>query len=317
MSWSKPETAQIRAALRRYAPQLAEERIEFLAEGWEFWAFTAGDFVLRFPKQERGYVWKLADRSSAESLATERALTPVLAPALSTSIAVSEIYGEDGPNGAPFAGHRYLPGEIVMYAARPPQTGFGAALSVFLRELKAFPAGRAVELGVPLFAGAALRADRVEHYEKVIRTAFPLLACEARSHVERVYEAYLNDAASFDFEPVLVHTDLAVNTLIDPVTGHLNGVIDFDDVAVSSPALDLWLPTYGFAQLGIAAQTAACLREAGVSAARLERSQAELAFLDLRYPLLGVLHGVMLGDETFVEESLSELNASLARNLRC
>ena len=88
MSWQRPETQQIKAALREYAPQLAECAIEFLAEGWEFWAFTAGDHVLRFPKAERGFVWKLADQSSADSLRIERALAPELAPRLSTPISV-------------------------------------------------------------------------------------------------------------------------------------------------------------------------------------------------------------------------------------
>ena len=52
MAWLKPETEEIRRALRRYAPYLAEEPVEFLSEGWEFWAFTAGDYVLRFPQPE-------------------------------------------------------------------------------------------------------------------------------------------------------------------------------------------------------------------------------------------------------------------------
>ena len=170
MSWSKPETQQIKAALREYAPQLAESSIEFLAEGWEFWAFTAGDYVLRFPKAERGFVWKLADQSSSDSLRIERALAPELAPRLSTPISVPEIYGERGPNGAPFAGHRFLPGDVVMYDSKPsaetwaarrlPDAGFGRALGRLVRELHSFPAERAVELGVPLFEGAALREDR-------------------------------------------------------------------------------------------------------------------------------------------------------------
>ena len=76
MAWHKPETAEIREALRQYAPQLADEPIEFLSEGWEFWAFTAGDHVLRLPMRDRGSAWKLGDRSSRESLAVERALAP-------------------------------------------------------------------------------------------------------------------------------------------------------------------------------------------------------------------------------------------------
>jgi aminoglycoside 2''-phosphotransferase len=317
MQWPKPEEYEIREALREYAPRLADAPIAFLAEGWEFWAFTAGEHVLRFPKAERGFIWKLADQPSAESLRIEKALTPELAGRLSTPIPVIDVYGERGSNGAPFAGHRYLPGEVVMYTSRAPAGGFGRDLGRLIRELHAFPVDRALELGVPLFDGPRLRADRVTHYETVIRRAFPLLSCEARVHVERVYEIYLNDAANFDFEPVQVHSDLAVNTLTDPASGELCGLLDFGDAAVSDPSLDLWLPVYGFEGLRIAQQTAACLFEAGIDEQGLVRMMPQLAFQDLRYPMLGILHGLWLEDDAFVEDSIRELNALVPRDTRC
>jgi aminoglycoside 2''-phosphotransferase len=327
MSWSKPETQQIRQALREYAPSLADAPIEFLAEGWEFWAFTAGDYVLRFPKAARGFVWKLADQPSADSLRIEAALTPELARHLSTPISVSEIYAEHGPNGAPFAGHRFLEGEVLMYDSRPseetwarrrlPDDSFGRDLGTLIRELHAFPAERAIELGVPLFDGAELRDDRIRHYEAVIRHAFPLISCEARTFVERVYEAYLNDTHSFNFEPVLVHSDLAVNTLMDRATGRLCGLIDFGDAAVSDPALDYWFPLYGLAHVGVEEQVEACLKEAGVDLADLDRMRPQLAFQHLRYPILGILHGLQYRDDAFVADSITELTALVPRDLKC
>jgi aminoglycoside phosphotransferase (APT) family kinase protein len=150
----------------------------------------------------------------------------------------------------------------------------------------------------------------------VIRGAFPLLSCEARTHVERVYEAYLNDAASFEFEPVLVHGDLGVNTLID-ADGRLCGVIDFGDAAVTSPALDFWLPAFGFRQIGIPEQQAACLEAAGIGAAALQRMLPELTFLDVRFPLLEVLHGLGSGADDSVESGIRSLNAMLPAGLSC
>jgi aminoglycoside 2''-phosphotransferase len=317
MKWPKPDTPAIREALRRYAPQLADAPIEYLAEGWEFWAFKAGDYVLRFPKADRGFVWKLADQPSAESLRIEWALSPELARALTTPIPLVDVYGEEGPNGASFAGHRFLPGEVVMYASRPPAPTFGRDLGRLLREIHTFPAERAIELGVALFDGSRLRDDRVRHYEDIIRRAFPLLGCEARSHVERVYEAYLNDARSFEFEPVLVHSDIAVNALIDASWGALCGLLDFGDAAVSDPSLDFWLPVYGFRQLGIAGQTVDCLAEAGIENGGMEGMRAQLAFQNLRYPLLGVLQGISNRDDAMVEESIGELNAMVPRDLKC
>jgi aminoglycoside phosphotransferase (APT) family kinase protein len=317
MAWLKPETDEVRVALRDYVPHLADAPIEFLSEGWEFWAFTAGDHVLRFPMRDRGSVWKLGDRSSRESLQIERALGPELAEALFCDVAIIDVFGESGPNQAPFAGHRLLSGEVVMSPGAPkPSPTFGRDFGRLLRELRAFPAQRALDLGVPLFDGQRLRDDRIRHYEDVIRRAFPLLSCEARTHVERVYETYLNDAASFDFEPVFVHTDLAVNTLIDP-DGGLCGLIDLGDAAVSSPALDLWLPLFGFAQLGIADQIPACLAEAGIEDHALQRMTPELTFLDVRYPLLGILHGLSVDDAELTEEGIRELNALVPFGIEC
>lgn len=327
MAWLKPETEQIRAALRRYAPHLADAPIEFMAEGWEFWAFRAGDYVLRFPKAERGFVWKLADQSSADSLRIERALAPELARQLSTPVTVIDVYGEHGPNGAPFAGHRFIEGVVIMYDSKPsaetwaarrlPHDEFGREVGRLIRELHSFPANRAVELGVPLFDGARLRDDRSRHYEDVIRRAFPLIGCEARTHVERVYEAYLNDARSFEFDPVLVHSDLAVNTLMDPATGRLCGLMDFGDAAVTDPSLDLWMPVYGLEHLGIEEQTAECLVEAGIPEAELERMRPQLAFQHLRYPLVGVLQGLTNREDDLVQQSILELNALLPSDLHC
>jgi aminoglycoside phosphotransferase (APT) family kinase protein len=308
MAWQKPTTEEIRAALREYAPSLADETSAFLGEGWEFWAFTAGDHVLRFPMRGRGSVWKLAGRSSRESLEIERALTPALARSLPFPTGVIDVFGETGPNGAPFAGHRFVPGEVVMSGNQAVSASFGVELGRLIGAIRAFPPERAIALGVPLFEGPALRQERLHHYEDVIRRVFPLVSCEARTYIERVYEAYLNDPACFEFEPVFVHTDLAVNTLVGP-DGSISGLIDFGDCAVSSPALDLWLPAYGFEQLGIAGQKAACFDEAGIDEGRLEQMAPELAFLHVRYPLLGILHGLNIEDAGFVEEAIHELNA--------
>jgi aminoglycoside phosphotransferase (APT) family kinase protein len=316
MAWLKPETAEIRRTLRRYAPRLAEEPIEFLSEGWEFWAFTAGDHVLRFPMRDRGSVWKLGDRRSWESLAIERALAPALADSLACPVSVIDVYGESGPNDAPFAGHRFLPGDVLMSTSQRSSSAFGEQLGHVLAGLRAFPAGRAADLGVPVFDGPRLREDRIRHYEDIIRRAFPLISCEARTHVERTYEQYLNDPESFDFEPVLVHSDLAVNVLIDQ-GGDLCGLIDFGDATVSSPALDLWLPTYGFDQLRIADQREACFAAAGVEGADIGRLSNELAFLDVRYPLLGILHGLNINEPEFIEEAIMELNAIVPFGIQC
>ena len=244
--------------MRSAAPLLVDEPIEFLGEGWAVWAFTAGDHVLRFPKRPR----------AAAELDGSRRLMVELAPQLSTPVSIPDIYGKNGPNGAPFAGHRFVPGVSLIAATQllPAATRGGAAeirlsstlgreIGVFLHELQSFSTKRALKLGAPLKDGPTQHADTIELYESVIRDTFPLISCEARTYAEQHFEAFINDAANFDFEPRLIHHDLdRQNLLIDPETGGLSGVIDWEGAQVGNPAIDLWLPLIDFAQLGISEQ---------------------------------------------------------------
>src|SRR6266550_4762366 len=106
MTWTRPDAGAIRKALVRYAPWLAAEPIEFLGEGWSCWTFRAGDHALRFPKRE----------SDCAEFDKDRRLLPELARHVSLPIPVPDVYGEAGPNSAPFAGHKLLPGESLITA---------------------------------------------------------------------------------------------------------------------------------------------------------------------------------------------------------
>ena len=317
MAWHKPETEEIREALRRYAPQLADEPIEFLSEGWEFWAFTAGEYVLRFPRPIVDLHRLPEGTTNLDSLRIEISVLPSLSRALSVRVPAVDVYGEHGPNDAPFAGHRMLPGEPVLFAGRPPGPGFGRDCGVLLRELGAFPVEEATRLGVPYLDGAAVRAQRGRHYEQVIRRVFPLVSCEARTYLERGFEAYLNTPAHFEFEPALAHQDLDMNCLIDTQTGELSGVIDFGGMVVSNPALDLWLPLYGFERVGIASQLQACLDAAGIDDTALARMRPEVDFIHLNFPLTDILSGLDRNDREQVAEGIQSLNAMVPFGIEC
>jgi len=318
MAWLKPETEQIRAALRQYAPQLTHEPIEFFAEGWAMWVFRAGDYVLRFPKRQH----------EAAELEADRRLLPELAMHLSTLVPVPVIYGENGPNGAPFTGHCYLPGVSLIAAVGPPSAARGGSpeirlaptlgreIGVFLRELHSFPAERAVELGMPLKDGPASRKDYTDFYEDVIRLIFPLISCEARTYTEMRFETFINDPANFDFEPRLIHHDLdRQNLLIDPETGSLAGVIDWGSAVVGNAAIDLWLPLIDFDQLGIGGQLQDFLDAYGP--VDLERARTQVEFTHFLWPFHDMLYGQRIGEDDFVEGGIKALNASLPADLRC
>jgi aminoglycoside phosphotransferase (APT) family kinase protein len=300
----------IREALRVAAPQFADTPIAFLAEGWEFWAFEVGGYVLRFPKME----------SAVPSLRLERALLPSMAAHLSVPVPHLEVWGEGGPNGAPFAGHRKLPGAHVWpngdAPVGKPSRDFGRQLGGLIRELHSFPVREAKALGVQENDVAHDRAQRIDHFEKVIRRVFPLVSCEARTHIEAVYRDAINESAYYTSTPCFRHGDLDVNTLID-AEGNISGLLDFGGCRIASAAIDFWLPVYGFDRLGIGEQSAACIEASGISAEELDAMLPELAYINLHYPVHDILHGLETGQREFIEDGIKHLNTLVPRNLRC
>ena len=310
MAWLKPETGEVREALRGVSPELADDAIGFMAEGWEFWAFEVGGYVLRFPKNE----------VSVTSLRLERAVLPAMEAHLSVRVPRIDVWGEEGPNGAPFAGHRKLPGVHVWPNGDAPvgQPGpdFGRQLGLLIRELHSFPVDRARALGVREIDVATERSKRIEHFEAVIRRVFPLVSCEARTHIESVYRDAINEPAYYAARPCFTHRDLDVNTLLDN-EGNISGLIDFGGCVVGSPAIDFWLPVHGFQRLGIGEQAGVCIDASGVTEDELDAMRPELEYINLHYPVHDILHGLETDQPEFIEDGIRHLNTLLPRSIRC
>ena len=304
----RPTEAEVRAALSRCRPELARATLRYIGEGWASWAFETRGIVLRFPKL----------REAVDGFAVERRLLPALAPVLPVRVPEPVFYCEDGPNGLPFAGARYVPGVTPQELRRPASLRFAADAGRLLRVLHSFPPDEAAGLGLPVDDGAVVRRRESACYEDVVRRVFPLISCEARSYCEAEFEAYLNEPANFAFEPRLVHNDLDQrNTVLDPETGDLVGLVDFGDARIGDPAADfVWLLTIGLRDLGIDGQAGALLR-AYDPARRIEELQSRIDFYYFGWPLGDILHGLDLGDEEFVAEGIRSLNARVLFGTRC
>ena len=303
--YPQPPLHVVAAALERHG--LPHECIEVLGDGWDFWAFAAGDLVLRTPKND--LVGDVAfAQPVAEKLATEARLLGELAPLLPLAIPEPVRLADDGPNGMPFCVYRRVPGVPLRDFHGRLAPGFGASLGCFLRALHSFPVERAVALGLNVMEGHVLRRRLIKEYEDYVRRVFPLISCEARTHAQEVFESRVNDPAFFDFEPRMSHRDIDErHLLIDPVSGKLRGVIDFGDAAIGPRASDfVWAYCLGFERFGIAGQIRDLLREG-------ELDEAELAgqreFVSVWWPLADIDHALDVGDEDAVREGIVALNA--------
>ena len=231
-----------RAALRENFPALTLQSLVYLGEGWGNVACLANNhLIFRFPKRT----------DDAERLALETRLLPELAPLLPLPIPQFTFISKPKSKRFPylFVGYESLPGitqndwpeEIVG------EDWWKEALGDFLTALHAFPLDRAAHLGAGFinFAGtagphASWRESLEDFYSVVRRKVTPLLPDDRQDAVAAYFEDFLDTDRFFDFEPVLLHADLAEDhVLLDPATKKVTGIIDFGDACLGDPAYDV------------------------------------------------------------------------------
>lgn len=208
--------------------------VRWLGEGYDSTAFEVdGDWVFRFPKR----------RDVEQQLLLEVRLLPVLARDSPLPVPVYRFKGAPSrlfPHH--FGGYRKVPGEPAI--GLDPDVvrfdGLAPSLASFLSWLHAFPPGRAAELGVPhRDAGSVIeeaRTEALQDFDRVVRAASDLVVAE---WIEFLAEAPVNGSGSC-VSDCLVHGDLAAeHILYDPSTASIEGVIDWSEVAIGDPSVDL------------------------------------------------------------------------------
>ena len=229
-------TPELAATLiRAQFPALPVRRVEPLGQGWDNTAFLVDQsIVFRFPRKA----------SAVALLETEARALPRLAPRLPVNIPVPEWHGRPADSFPwPFLGHRLVPGEIAADAnlSVTERTALAPALAEFLARLHRIR-DSALELPPDLLDRANFTQRR------------PLL--EQRLQV-LVDHGHISDAAPWleilrrtpesraPRTPVPVHGDFyACHMLVDN-SRRLLGVIDWGDVHVGDPAIDL-MALFGF-----------------------------------------------------------------------
>ena len=235
-------------------PRLRSARVELLATGWDNTVYLVdGEWVFRFPRRE----------IALPGIQREIAILPLLAPHLPLPVPVPELVGM--PSGGypwPYWGARLVPGTELAEAGLPDgeRARAGASVGAFLRALH--------DPGLVAVAGQA----GLQLPEDPMRRAYPRVRAErAREVLERL-------ARSADWAPdpaierlfgtadrlgppagpaVIVHGDLHLRHLLVGAGGDASGVIDWGDLCLADPAVDLSLAYCGFAGPARAALLAA------------------------------------------------------------
>ena len=214
-------------------PALAGAPVHRMAEGWDNTVYLVdGVWAFRFPRR----------RIALPGVAREIELLPRLAGRLPLAVPVPEHIGSPSVDYPwPFFGARSLPGRELAETAPADHVDLAAALGTFLRELH--DPAVAADLGCGLPVDPMHRANprrRGELAETRLRELQRRGTVGDLTAVEDLFAATA-DLPPPAGEPVLVHGDLHVRHVLvgGPNDGTVTGVIDWGDVCLADPAVDL------------------------------------------------------------------------------
>jgi aminoglycoside phosphotransferase (APT) family kinase protein len=227
------DEASVRALLEAQFPEVSLRGLAPFATGWDNALWVTGEgTAFRFPRRA----------IAVAGVERELAVLPALAPLLPLPIPVPEWVGR--PSAAypwPFFGARLLAGREIA-DADPGGRGaaLGAALGAFLRALHAPEVLEALGDGLP--RDPMGRADMAV---RVPRTRDRLASLEGAGlwSVPPSVNALLDAAAALGPPDgaALVHGDLHRRHVLVDERGVPSGVIDWGDLCVADPAVDLSL----------------------------------------------------------------------------
>jgi aminoglycoside 2''-phosphotransferase len=164
-----------------------------------------------------------------------------------------------------------LPGEplfrnTILKLPWYAQHRLSSQLAGFLRELHVIPYDEIIGKGIGASGGRQTQAQWLNLYEDVQRELFPLMYRSTQTWVHQHFEPLVNDEHWLDFDPVLIHDDLAqYHILYSPtltndlavMSADISGVIDFGTAGLGDPARDygILINVYGERFLQLMAQT--------------------------------------------------------------
>jgi aminoglycoside phosphotransferase (APT) family kinase protein len=212
-------------------PELLPKKVEPFGAGWDNVAFLAdGKVVFRFPR--RRIVTKLLER--------EIALLPQIAGALPLRISAPTFVGVATPAFPwKFAGYPVIEGTTVasLGLSDAERSRLAEPLGVFLRALHGIDPAPLVALGLPPDEIGRLDADKFLRVEKRVPSLATAGVEEAQPFIDWL-AAHLPVPIAAE-KRTLVHGDLyAPHVVLDNALLPA-GVIDWGDIHLGDPALDL------------------------------------------------------------------------------
>lgn len=280
---TSPEVAQ--RLLQTQFPDLNSERLALLGVGWDNTAYLVEErLVFRFPRRQ----------IAAGLLAQEVRILPLLASHLPLPIPISLYQG--APQDAypyPFAGYALIPGSTACRIAwsDAERAQNATPLAQFLSALHRLPVLDAVRAWAPGDhigkTDLAKRGPQLQERLLAIVPELEAIGMDLPALQELV--ARLAQTAPSSQPTCWVHGDLYARHLLVDAKRTLCGVIDWGDVHLGDPALDL---SIAFSFLPPEARPAFCDAYGPIDAMTWRRAQ----FRALYYGAILMLYGKEIAD---------------------
>jgi aminoglycoside phosphotransferase (APT) family kinase protein len=229
----------VRSLIEDQFPDLAGVPLRLLAEGWDNAVWVAGDdLILRFPRRS----------IAIPGVEREIRVLPRLAPLLPVSIPVPVRVGRAGSGYPwPFFGARLLAGVELPEAGLPDsdRIGVATALGSFLRQLHD-PAVATASFVTDLPVDPMGRADMAVRVDRALDGLAEVEAARLWT-APRALRGALESARALPASTAraVLHGDLHVRHLL-VLEGALSGVIDWGDLCIGDPSIDLSVGRFAF-----------------------------------------------------------------------
>jgi aminoglycoside 2''-phosphotransferase len=196
------------------------------------------EWVFRFAKDE----W------AKRSLVKEARILALARTFVSVDVPLFEQQEED------MVVYRLIPGDplqrnTILQLDEPLQNHLAEQIAMFLRQLHNIPHSVLEQQAIPLSDAVRSRDDWLGLFHDIEGELFPLLMTPAKDWVRQHFAPVLEGKLSLDYEPTMIHGDLAAYHLLFNRKMHrLTGVIDFGTAGRGDPATDFALIIAAFGE---------------------------------------------------------------------
>ncbi|WP_053402375.1 phosphotransferase [Priestia koreensis] len=283
---------EAKRCIEQQFPKLSPVIVDELGKGFDNTVYVVNNsYVFRFPRR----------KIAVSLLQTENTLLPALAPLLPISISYPLFFGKPTSQYPwPFTGYHYIQGHLVSTLSREERILSASLLGEFLRILHDFPVQQARHLGVSEDQLARLDVGKrkpklLEHLQKANALLPSARFVALEQWVKHVQPVTIRQ------EKTLCHGDLHIRNVVLDDTKKIAGIIDWGDVHIGHPAVDLsfvysYFPSEGRQQFF-------------TTYGEIDHNTATLAkFKGLYTTIMLLLYAIDQRDEALVESSLSSID---------